>query len=209
MSLLYIYAVITFLICTVRMVFHIRWLQLILFPKTDKPQSLYSVKYLLSWFKSYITGRRQFVSLFDQKSAEYLVTSGVPQGGHLSPLLFNIVINTLYESVDSKMLLFADDVKIFSCVQSESDAISLQKSLNKLVHSCNTVGLELAIHKFKVMYFSRRHSIIQYDYSIDNVMLQRKNQVEDLGFIFTPTLSFAPHIDWMVGKALRSLGFIR
>ncbi|CAI6371898.1 unnamed protein product [Macrosiphum euphorbiae] len=59
------------------------------------------------------------------------------------------------------------------------------------------------------MSFSRRHSIIQYDYSIDNVMLQRINQVEDLCFIFTPTLSFAPHIDWIVGKALRSLGFIR
>jgi len=164
---------------------------------------------LLSWFKSYITGRRQFVSLFNQKSAEYLVTSGVPQGGHLSPLLFNILINTLCESVDIKMLLFADDVKLFNCVQSESDAISLQESLNKLVNWCNTVGLELAIHKCKVMSFSRRHSIIHYDYSIDNVILQRINQVEDLGFIFTPTLSFAPHIDWIVGKALRSLGFIR
>ncbi|KAL4127568.1 hypothetical protein QTP88_011735 [Uroleucon formosanum] len=163
---------------------------------------------LLSWFKSYITGRRQFVSLFNQKSAEYLVTSGVPKDGHLSPLLFNILINTLCESVDCKMLLFADDVKLFSCVQSESDAISLQESLNKLVHWCNTVGLELTIHKCKVMSFSRRHSIIQY-YSIDNVILQRINQVEDLGFIFTPTLSFAPHIDWIVGKALRSLGFIR
>jgi len=36
---------------------------------------------LLSWLKSYIIGRRQFVSLFNQKSAEYLVTSGVLQGG--------------------------------------------------------------------------------------------------------------------------------
>jgi len=71
---------------------------------------------LLSWFKSYITGRRQFVSLFNQKSAEYLVTSGVPQGGHLSPLLFNIIINTLCESIDTKMLLFADDVKLFNCI---------------------------------------------------------------------------------------------
>jgi len=164
---------------------------------------------LLSWFKSYITGRRQFVSLFNQKSMEYLVTSGVPQGGHLSPLLFNILMNTLCESVDNKLLLFADDVKLFNCVQSDNDAISLQESLNKLVHWCNTVGLELAIHKCKVMSFSRRHSIIHYDYSIDNVILLGINQVEDLGFIFTSTLSFALHIDWIVGKALRSLEFIR
>jgi len=89
---------------------------------------------LLSWFKSYITGWWQFVSLFNQKSSEYLVTSGVPQGGHLSPLLFNILINSLCESIDSKLLLFADDVKLYNCVQSESDSISLQESLNKLVH---------------------------------------------------------------------------
>lgn len=74
---------------------------------------------LLSWFKSYITGQPQFVSLFNQKSSEYLVTSGVPQGGHLSPLLFNILIYSLCESIDSKLLLFADDVNLFNCVQSE------------------------------------------------------------------------------------------
>ena len=87
---------------------------------------------LLSWFKSYITGRRQFVSL--SRSSKYLVTSGVPPGWHLSPLLFNILISSLCESIDSKLLLFADDVKLYNCVQSESDAISLQESLNKLVH---------------------------------------------------------------------------
>jgi hypothetical protein len=135
---------------------------------------------LLSWFKSYITGRRQFVSLFNQKFLEYLVTSGVPQGGHMSPLF--ILMNSLCESVDSKLLLFADYLIAFVL------SISLQKSLNKLVNWCNTVRLELAIHKCKIMSFSRSYSIIQYDYFIDNVVLQRINQVENLGFIFTLTL---------------------
>ncbi|KAE9537314.1 hypothetical protein AGLY_006337 [Aphis glycines] len=80
---------------------------------------------------------------------------------------------------DVIQILFADDMQFFNCVQSENDAILLQKQLNKLLHWCSTVGLKLAIHKCK------------YDYFIDNVMLKRINQVEDLG------------------KALRSLGFIR
>jgi len=105
------------------------------------------------------------------------------------------------------MLLFADDVKLFNCFQSESDAILLQESLNKLVHWCNTVGSKLVIYKCKVMSFSRSHSIIQYDYCIDYLILQCINQVEDLGFIFTPTLSFTSHIDWIIDKALRTLGF--
>lgn len=75
-------------------------------------------------------------------------------------------------------------MKFFNCVQSENDAILLQKQLNKLLHWCSTVGLKLAIHKYKVIFFSRLYNmiIIQYDYFINNVMLKRINQVEDLGF---------------------------
>lgn len=52
-------------------------------------------------------------------------------------------------------------------------------------------------------------SIFRYDYSIQHVILHRNNLVEDLGFIFTPTRSFRPHFDTMVGKALHNLRFIR
>jgi len=61
------------------------------------------------------------------------------------------------------------------------------------------------------MSFFKSHSIVQYDYFIDIVILQRINQVEDFDLIFTPTLSF---IDWNLeywteGKILRALEFIR
>lgn len=78
--------------------------------------------------------------------------------------------------------------------KSKNNGILLQESLNESVNWCNTVDLELPIHKCKVMFFSRSNSIIHHDYSINNVILLRINEVEDLGFIFTPTLSFAPNI---------------
>jgi hypothetical protein len=52
------------------------------------------------------------------------------------------------------------------------------------------------------MSFSRNHSIIQYDYFIYNMVLQRIYQVEDLGFNYTTIVSFTSHINRRVGKAL-------
>lgn len=58
--------------------------------------------------------RLQFVSLFKKRSDNIIVTSGVPQGGHISSLLFNIFIEAVSKvSLPRRILLFADDAKLF------------------------------------------------------------------------------------------------
>lgn len=54
---------------------------------------------LLSWLGSYLKNRSQFVSLFGNKSDKFSVSSSVPQGNHLGPLLFTLFINTVYSTV--------------------------------------------------------------------------------------------------------------
>lgn len=60
---------------------------------------------LLQWFGDYLLDRVQIVKINNVLSNEIKVTSGLPQGGHLSPLLFNLYVNDIqYSVVHTQML---------------------------------------------------------------------------------------------------------
>jgi len=88
---------------------------------------------VLRWIQSWLQGRRQRVVLGKQMSDWQDVLSGVPQGSVLGPLMFILYINDIDESVNSKILKFADDTKIFHKVNLENNIDSLRKDLNNLV----------------------------------------------------------------------------
>ena len=72
---------------------------------------------LLKWIESFLSDRKQRVVLGNQKSNWQPVTSGIPQGSVLGPILFTIFINDIPEVVESLMKLFADDAKIFKAIE--------------------------------------------------------------------------------------------
>ena len=80
-----------------------------------------------NWFRSYLTGRTQFVSILGFDSNTKPVSHGVPQGSVLGPLLFLLYINDLHTALSSKVFHFADDTNLLNISNS---AKKLQKSLN-------------------------------------------------------------------------------
>ena len=80
------------------------------------------------WFKSYLSDRKQFVSINGYNSDLMPVIYGVPQGSVLGPLLFLIYINDLHKAIRyCKVNHFADDTNLFHTNKSV-------ENLNKLVN---------------------------------------------------------------------------
>jgi len=90
---------------------------------------------IINWIKDFLTGRKYIVKINGSYSSWANVTSGIPQGSVLGPLLFLIYINDLIDCCKpfSKIYLFADDAKLFYHVQHPGDQQMLQKSINELV----------------------------------------------------------------------------
>merc|ERR1712179_793458 len=83
--------------------------------------SKYGIKgQILNWVKSWLQDRTQRVVIRGTASESFKVTSGVPQGSVLGPILFLIYINDLPTEVISPVSLFADDSKIFSKIVTRS-----------------------------------------------------------------------------------------
>ncbi|CAD6227956.1 GSCOCG00012025001-RA-CDS, partial [Cotesia congregata] len=88
----------------------------------------------LEWLKSYLSDRHLQVRVNGHISESYKVISGVPQGSHLGPTLFNIFVNDIGEQFKSEYLLYADDLKIFRKINSEED-INILQHLSIIVDS--------------------------------------------------------------------------
>ena len=89
---------------------------------------------VLRWLESYLTMRSQYVCVNGSSSDILPVTSGVPQGSVLGPLLFIIYINDISMvplSVGS-MLLYADDSMLYRPICTPDDYIQLQMDIDKL-----------------------------------------------------------------------------
>ena len=87
---------------------------------------------LLGWLKSFLIGRCQRVCVHDTVSLWHNVTSGIPQGSVLGPVLFLLYINDLPDNVTSNVYMFADDTKIYSPMTSHEYTTILQNDLECL-----------------------------------------------------------------------------
>lgn len=164
---------------------------------------------LLDWFRSYLTGRTLRVRFASDISTSCInVSSGVPQGSHLGPFLFSVFINDIGETLDSNLLLFADDIKIYKEISSTREQIGLQEDLKKIESWCANNKMELNVGKCLIMSFGRQRTVQLYNYQLHNTELMRVTEVRDLGVIMTPTLDPGVHIDKICHKANSILGLI-
>ena len=135
------------------------------------------------------------------------VTSGVPQGSVLGPLLFVMYINDIDDSVNSKILKFADDTKIYSKVNSASSIYNLRTDLCNLVSWSKEWQMLFNIDKRKVMHlgYNNPHA----DYFMDTMQIQEVHEERDLGVIVSDDLKWEKQCIAAVKQGNKVLGMIK
>ena len=149
-------------------------------------------------------------------SARCNVTSGVPQGSVLGPLLFLLYINGLEEvplSAGTKFVLYADDILVYKPIYSLDDHHLFQSDLsaisNWLAHNC----MSLNAAKCKYMLISRKRSSLAsilptLFIGSPEATMEKVTSMKYLGVHISSDLSWSTHIDIITSKARRTLGFI-
>ena len=184
----------------------------------------------LQWFKSYLSGRRQFVHLNGVSSSMLEIILGVPQGSILGPLLFLLYINDLPMCTKILVLMFADDTTLLA---SGKNLAELYRFVNEQLHLiCTFFRLNrLALHPKKtqyilfskspeaknsnlVLYLNNNNSDVDVDFNL-LVPLVRVSGGEDdpaikfLGIYIDPNNDYKHHVKTVIKKLSTALYFIR
>ncbi|MFZ2538708.1 MAG: reverse transcriptase family protein [Oscillospiraceae bacterium] len=169
---------------------------------------------LVNWIKSFLCNRKQRIRVNGSYSGWGRVTSGIPQGSVLGPILFLLYINDLPDfcEKDSGIYLFADDAKLYKHVTVLDDNNKLQTSLNALQEWSDKWLLKLNINKCKIISFGRNVDD-SYKYFItkdqNNIQLVRESNMNDLGVTLDSKLNFSGHIQSKINKAFSMVGLLK
>ena len=164
---------------------------------------------LLAWISGFLANRRQRVLLDGSTSEWNEVTSGVPQGSVLGPLLFILYVNDIPTHLSSAVRLFADDCTIYRQVSTHQDCAALQEDLTRFARWCQRWQLPLNTGKCKAMCITLKKKPPSFTYSINNTSLEWVDTFRYLGVIINNKLKWGDHISAVTVKASRILNLLR
>ena len=163
----------------------------------------------VAWIEDWLTDRSQQVVVEGMTSHTISVTSGVPQGSVLGPILFLLFINDISKDTSSTIRLFADDTIMYRPIRCEADALALQRDLDRLEKWSRDWQMEFHPDKCKVIHVTRKVKKLSYKYSIYNTELESVTSVKYLGIEISQDLRWNKHIESSRAKASQTLGFLQ
>ena len=156
---------------------------------------------LTSWIREFLVARVMQVRVMDGVNNQHQVSSGVPQGSVLGPILFLIYVNHVVNELRCEYKIFADDIKLYitsNPMDPTSGDDSLQGDVNRLVETAGSWGLTMNVTKCICLRFGPRSlgdcNTGPSPYKIGTRILKFSPSHKDLGVKIDRKLKFHEHI---------------
>ena len=158
---------------------------------------------VLDWIRDFLSDRYQYVSVNGKESSKIPVTSGVPQGSVLGPVLFIYFINDLPSVIDCISRIFADDTKAYKDIKCINGHETVQNSINAMVEWGEKWLSYFNTDKCKSMHLGKTNPNHVYSMKNGDVTnnLSTTDCEKDLGVYVDNNLNFTEHIICTVRKA--------
>lgn len=142
---------------------------------------------IIRWIGAYLTDREQFVDAQNCSSGARPVSSGVPQGSVLGPLLFLIYVNDIIDVIPANVSirLYADDSVIYKEIVSHDDHEELQRCLVAISEWCLNWGMQLNAEKTVLLRVTRKKSPSEFHYQLENRTVAEVCKYKYLGVTLT------------------------
>ncbi len=159
-----------------------------------------------NWIENWLSNRKQRAVINGTVSDWAPVTSGVPQGSVLGPVLLIIYINDIDVGLNKLISKFADDTKIRNSIITDHDRMSLQENLRKISEWSQRWKMLFNVNKRHVLQVGTRNQ--KFDYDMNGNKIESVQCIKDLGVTIVSSLKFSQKCKEAVGIAKRMPDFI-
>ena len=167
---------------------------------------------MFNWIKDFLKDRTIEVRVGSEVSDTYTIENGTPQGSVCSPILFNIMINDVFDGVsqDISRALYADDGALWVRGRNVN---SLQQRMQTAISQVGKWsfewGFHLSVEKTQYICFTKKRAKPTLELKIYGQSLKQVSDLRYLGVWFDSKLNFKSHVQKMVSKCKKAINLMK